>query len=82
MVSDDYCVIVRRPRWHDRSHGSDLPEDMTIPAGFSTISRFSGTKFKQGNIIDIAPTITAILDVSPDADWEGKVLDEVVEALK
>ena len=50
-----------------------MPEDMTIPL---LIYRRNGEKKELGdaNIIDIAPTIAAILGVAPDADWEGKNL--------
>ena len=59
---------------HDRTHGTPLPEDMTIPVVFC------GPKFEKGktlsgvSIKDIAPTVTALLGVEPDEDWEGKSL--------
>ena len=57
---------------HDRSHGSTLPEDMTIPLFFY------GKDFPQGEIIEddislleIAPTIAKILGLSYESEWEG-----------
>lgn len=82
-IPEDYCVIVTADHGgHSRGHGSDMPEDMLIPMIFYN-RKLSETKLQaQANIIDVAPTITALLDVGPDADWEGKALDEVVTALK
>ena len=34
----------------------------------------SGKVLKDVNIIDIAPTITDILGIAPDPDWEGRSL--------
>ena len=73
-LDDDYTVIVTADHGgHDRCHGTEMPEDMTIPL---LIYRRNGEKKELGdaNIIDIAPTIAAILGVAPDADWEGKSL--------
>ena len=73
-LDDDYTVILTADHGgHDRCHGTDMPEDMTIPL---LIYRRNGEKKELGeaNIIDIAPTIAAILGVAPDADWEGKRL--------
>ena len=51
-----------------------MPEDMTIPIimlgnGIDTAGDISGA-----NIKDIAPTITKLLGIEPDPDWEGKSL--------
>jgi len=32
------------------------------------------TVLENVNIMDIAPTITALLQVAPDSEWEGKSL--------
>jgi arylsulfatase A-like enzyme len=59
---------------HDRSHGTMMPEDMTIPL-FLKGSRFTpGKVIESANIIDIAPTIAELLHVERNADWEGKSL--------
>ncbi|HZJ57998.1 MAG TPA: alkaline phosphatase family protein [Clostridia bacterium] len=55
---------------HDRSHGSDMPEDMTIPIiihGKGIPENIAGSP----TILDIAPTVTHILGIAPDRDWEG-----------
>lgn len=72
-VGDEYTVIVTADHGgHERMHGTDLPEDMTIPLFFC------GKQFKQGvelsgvSILDIAPTVVDILGVAPAREWEGK----------
>ena len=56
---------------HDRTHGTEMPEDMTIPLFFM------GKAFEQGKILpaasikDVAPTVTKLLNVEPAEEWEG-----------
>ncbi|MDR1531229.1 MAG: alkaline phosphatase family protein [Clostridiales bacterium] len=65
---------------HGRGHGTDIPEDMTIPVIFygDAFQPSEGTSPADLpcdiNIIDLAPTIVAALGVSPDPDWEGRRL--------
>ena len=70
---DEYSVIVMADHGgHERSHGSLLPEDMTIPLFFY------GSEFEQGktvtglSLLDIAPTIAKIMGIEPEKEWEGK----------
>ena len=73
---DEYRVIIMADHGgHDRSHGSELPEDMTVPFFFY------GPEFEAGEIrnrevslLDIAPTIAAILGINNEPEWEGKAL--------
>ena len=70
-VPEDYTIIITADHGgHDRSHGSDMPEDMTIPLFVYDRAR-EGGELADANIMDIAPTITALAGVSPDRDWEG-----------
>ena len=71
---DEYSVIIISDHGgHDRTHGSTLPEDMTIPIFFY------GKNFPQGKVIednisllDIAPTIAKLFGISAEPEWEGK----------
>ena len=73
-VPEDYTIIITADHGgHDRSHGSDMPEDMTIPL-FVYDRASEGGELADANIMDIAPTITALAGVSPDRDWEGRDL--------
>jgi phosphopentomutase len=74
-LPDDYVIIVTADHGgHDRTHGTTLDEDMIIPI----IALSKGEKIhidlENASIKDIAPTVTALLGVSPDDEWEGKSL--------
>lgn len=56
---------------HNRSHGSEMPEDMTIPICFYGPRFAPDTEIEGLSIKDIAPTIAKLLDVPPVEEWEG-----------
>lgn len=69
----DYSVIVTADHGgHDRMHGENIPEDMTIPIAFRGAQFPSGKELEGLSIKDIAPTILDILGLSPEPDWEGQ----------
>jgi len=76
-LPEDYTVIVVADHGgHDRTHGTAMPEDMTIPVfiqgeGFPGDTELSGVSLK-----DIAPTVAAILGAQGAPEWEGKSLYE------
>lgn len=62
---------------HDRAHGTDLPEDMTIPWVVA------GPRIKAGHaiaqpvsLLNTAPTLAALLGIPPHKEWEGNVVAE------
>lgn len=60
---------------HDRCHGTTMEEDMRIPLLCRGGTFTPGTTFPGGvSILDIAPTIAALLGAAPDAAWEGHAL--------
>ncbi len=70
---DEYTIIITADHGgHDRSHGSDMPEDMLIPNFFIGKDFPAGEKFEGGSILDIAPTIAKLMGVAPAPEWEGK----------
>ena len=73
--SDEYSVIVTADHGgHDRTHGTDLDEDMTIPMFFFG-DRFEGGRVLENvSILDIAPTAADLLGVPAAPEWEGKSL--------
>lgn len=69
---DEYTVIVTADHGgHDRTHGTDLPEDTTIPMFYFGKHFEAGKRFSGGSILDIAPTIAKIMDIAPADEWEG-----------
>ena len=65
---------------HERTHGTDLPEDMTIPW------LAAGPGIRRGyaidtpvSLLDTAPTIARLLGLAPDREWEGRCVEEIFE---
>ena len=74
-AGDEYSVIVTADHGgHDRTHGTEMPEDMTIPMIFHGSEFEKGKDLGQISILDIAPTIADILNVPKAVEWEGKSL--------
>lgn len=72
-LGDEYDIIVTADHGgHDRMHGTDLPEDMTVP--IAIFGKDAGELPADAGIIDIAPTVCKMLGVKPDPEWEGKSL--------
>lgn len=69
---EEYSVIIMADHGgHDRTHGSALPEDMTIPLFFCGPAFPGGHELTGLSLLDIAPTIASLMGISPDPDWEG-----------
>jgi predicted AlkP superfamily pyrophosphatase or phosphodiesterase len=83
-LPSEYVSIVHSDHGgHARHHGTDSDEDMTIP--WMAV----GPNIKQGytiqaqvSLLDSAPTITKILDIQPDREWEGKCVEEIFENIE
>ena len=70
---DEYSVIIMADHGgHDRSHGSDLAEDMTIPLFFIGDEFTKANEVSGLSILDIAPTIAKVMGFEPEPEWEGK----------
>ncbi len=82
-TNGEYTVIVTADHGgHDRAHGTDMSEDMTIPMIFYGPSFEPGKELKNVSILDIAPTIVDIMEVSKPREWEGKSLIQNMEVAK
>jgi len=74
-----YHMIVQADHGgHERTHGTEMPEDMTIP--WIAV----GPQIRQGytidgpvSLLDTAPTLARILGVPAHRDWEGRSVDEI-----
>ena len=71
-LPDDYLMVLTADHGgHERRHGENVPEDMTIPMFFYNPS-FKSSQLEKASIIDIAPTIVKAMGIEPDSDWEGR----------
>jgi predicted AlkP superfamily pyrophosphatase or phosphodiesterase len=74
-LGDEYTYIITADHGgHDRTHGTEMPEDMLIPIIIKGKDFEAGKILENANIMDIAPTVTKLLGVAPDSEWEGKAL--------
>ncbi len=72
---DEYSVMVMADHGgHDRTHGTELPEDMIIPLFFCGPDFRPGENVENASLLDIAPTIAAVMGINGDAEWEGRSL--------
>lgn len=78
-IPDDYTVVIQADHGgHARSHGTDCPEDMTIPwlAAGPPVKR--GHKISSPvSLLDTAPTIASLLGLTAPPLWEGKIVEEI-----
>lgn len=76
-TNGEYTVIITADHGgHDRTHGTTMEVDMTIPMFFIGDEFEDGKELENVSILDIAPTIAKIIGVPPATEWEGKVLFE------
>lgn len=74
-AGDEYAVIVTADHGgHGLDHWLDIPEDMTIPLFIRHRDIAPGELRGNVSIMDIAPTITALMGIPADEDWEGRSL--------
>ena len=74
-LPEDYVIIVTADHGgHDRTHGTELDEDMIIPMMVLSKKENASFNFENASIKDVAPTVATLLGVSPDEEWEGKSL--------
>ena len=72
---DEYSVVIMADHGgHERTHGTDMPEDMRIPLFFYGPDFAPGAKVEDASLLDIAPTIGAIMGIGSEPEWEGRSL--------
>ena len=66
---------------HDWTHGTDEPEDMTIPWILSGPGVRSGATIESPvSLLDSAPTVAHLLGLPAPLEWEGRVVHEAFDA--
>ena len=72
---DEYSVIVMADHGgHDRSHGTEMPEDMTVPFFFYGKDFEAGKELTNVSLLEIAPTIAKVMGIPAEPDWDGKAV--------
>jgi len=72
QLSDEFNVIITADHGgHDRTHGTEMAEDMTVPMFFLGSAFEAGKELENVSIKDIAPTIAKLHGIPSDDDWEG-----------
>jgi predicted AlkP superfamily pyrophosphatase or phosphodiesterase len=71
-LGDEYTVIVTADHGgHERIHGTDMAEDMTIPMFFFGKDFIAGKQLTDVSILDIAPTVADVMELPTQRGWEG-----------
>lgn len=80
-LPSEYTLIVQSDHGgHDRHHGTDSPEDMTIPWMAAGPNIRKGYAIQASvSLLDTAPTIARILGIQPHREWEGKCVEEIFD---
>ncbi len=78
LGEDTHLIVQSDHGGHERTHGTDMPEDMTIP----WIA--AGPSIRQGHVIqgavsllDTTPTLAHIMGLPAHRDWEGRWVEEI-----
>jgi predicted AlkP superfamily pyrophosphatase or phosphodiesterase len=75
------CIVQSDHGGHEQTHGTDMPEDMTIPWIISGAGVRAGHTIETSvHITDTAATIAHLLRVQPHRDWTGKPVHEALVA--
>jgi arylsulfatase A-like enzyme len=64
---------------HDRSHGTEMAEDMRIPWIVAGPGIRAGHAIAEAvSLLDSAPTLAHVLQLQPHRDWEGRLVTEAL----
>lgn len=71
MYEDTIIIVTSDHGGHDSSHGTDAPEDMTIPWIISGPRVYPGQLGTQVHTMDTAATAAFVLGLPLPAEWDG-----------
>lgn len=75
ILPEEYSFVVTADHGgHSRLHGTEQPEDMTIPIFFQGRDFAPGRELENLSIKDIAPTILTHMGGSLPREWEGRAI--------
>ena len=67
------AIVVADHGGHERSHGTNCPEDMTVPL-YIHAPRHESSGVEAPDLLDIAPTIATLCGIEAPSAWEGRSL--------
>lgn len=73
-LADHALILLSDHGGHDRLHGTDLPEDMTIPFAIRAPGLDPGLMAGPASLLDLAPTVCGLLGLPPASGWQGRSL--------
>lgn len=72
------CIVMADHGGHGRGHGTDAPEDMTVPLILQGPCIAAGHLITRSvTLMDVAPTILYALGIPIPQTWQGQVIQEV-----
>ena len=72
VLPEGYSVVITADHGgHARSHGTEMPEDMTIPIALYGPRWEKGKELETISLLDLAPTILDILGCEIPDEWDG-----------
>lgn len=75
QYGEEYRILITADHGgHDRTHGTELDEDMMIPLFCYGPEFEAGKELQDVSVLDISPTIASIMGIRPEPEWEGKSL--------
>jgi len=77
---DPNVLILSDHGGHDRSHGTEMPEDMTIPWIASGPDIAPGQLNCEVRIFDTCPTLAHWIGIEPAKQWDGRVIKEALKS--
>ena len=78
-VPEDSSILVQSDHGgHERGHGTDLPEDMTIPWMIAGPHIRANHQIQAPvTLLDTAPTLAHLLEIPAPPQWEGHCVHEI-----
>lgn len=71
LPKDAHVLLQADHGGHDRNHGENVPEDMTIPWMVAGPKVTPGEISEQVTLLDTAPTLATLMGLTIPRDWEG-----------
>jgi predicted AlkP superfamily pyrophosphatase or phosphodiesterase len=80
-LPDDAVVLLLSDHGgHDRIHGTDAAEDLTVPWVIAGPGIRCGYEIEGPvSLMDTAPTLAHVLGVAPHPEWDGRCVEEIFE---